>query len=69
MFQLQIVLGWQNGKYVILYLSGGQIEQDLDNYSESIEFEHKRTYIQRYIYVQYFSYSLEGGGEARVHIY
>ena len=46
----------------MLYLSGGQIEQDLDNYSESIEFEHKRTYIQRYIYVQYFSYSLEGGG-------
>ena len=34
MFQLQIVLGWQNGKYVILYLSGGQIEQDLDNYLE-----------------------------------
>ena len=62
MFQLQIVLGWQNGKYEMLFLSEGQIEQDLDNYSESIEFEHKRTYIKRYNYIQYFSYSLEGGG-------
>ena len=64
MFQFQIVLGWQNGKYEMLFLSEGQIEQDLDNYSENIEFEHKRAYIQRYIYVQYFSYSLEGGGES-----
>ena len=49
----------------MLYLSEGQIEQDLDNYSESIEFEHKRIYIKRYIYIQYFSYSLEGGGGGR----
>ena len=50
----------------MLYLSEGQIEQDLDNYSESIEFEHKNlTSRDTFMYnISHIVWRGGGGGES-----